>query len=206
MVQPLNYFKETSSQTAGPYVHIGCTPNFVGIEGIFEKDLGSGALYNDNALGQRITVRGTVYDGGGNALKDALIEIWQADSNGLYNSPSETRGAADPNFIGFGRSPGDMDTGEFVFETIKPGPVPFKGGRMMAPHITFWIVARGINIGLHTRMYFPEEQEANAADPVLARVEHKSRLATLIATREEGNTYRFDIRLQGEGETVFFDI
>ncbi len=206
MVQPLNYFKETSSQTAGPYVHIGCTPNFVGIEGIFEKDLGSGALYNDNALGQRITVRGTVYDGGGNALKDALIEIWQADSNGLYNSPSETRGAADPNFIGWGRSPGDMDTGEFVFETIKPGPVPFKGGRMMAPHITFWIVARGINIGLHTRMYFPEEQEANASDPVLARVEHKSRLATLIATREEGNTYRFDIRLQGEGETVFFDI
>ncbi len=206
MVQPLNYFKETSSQTAGPYVHIGCTPNFVGIEGIFEKDLGSGALYNDNALGQRITVRGTVYDGGGNALKDALIEIWQADSNGLYNSPSETRGAADPNFIGWGRSPGDMDTGEFVFETIKPGPVPFKGARVMAPHITFWIVARGINIGLHTRMYFPEEQEANAADPVLARVEHKSRLATLIATREEGNTYRFDIRLQGEGETVFFDI
>lgn len=206
MVQPLNYFKETSSQTAGPYVHIGCTPNFVGIEGIFEKDLGSGALYNDNALGERITVRGTVYDGGGNALKDALIEIWQADSNGLYNSPSETRGAADPNFIGWGRSPGDMDTGEFVFETIKPGPVPFKGGRMMAPHITFWIVARGINIGLHTRMYFPEEQEANAADPVLARVEHKSRLATLIATREEENTYRFDIRLQGEGETVFFDI
>lgn len=206
MVQPLNYFKETSSQTAGPYVHIGCTPNFVGIKGIFEKDLGSGALYNDNALGQRITVRGTVYDGGGNALKDALIEIWQADSNGLYNSPSETRGAADPNFIGWGRSPGDMDTGEFVFETIKPGPVPFKGGRMMAPHITFWIVARGINIGLHTRMYFPEEQEANASDPVLARVEHKSRLATLIATREEGSTYRFDIRLQGEGETVFFDI
>ena len=194
MVQPLNYFKETASQTAGPYVHIGCTPNFVGIEGVFEKDLGSGPLYNDKARGERISVRGTVYDGAGMPLKDALIEIWQADTDGYYNSPSETRGKADPNFIGWGRSPGDMDTGEFIFETP------------MAPHITFWIVARGINIGLQTRMYFPEEQEANAADPVLARVEQKSRIATLVAKREEGNVYRFDIRLQGEGETVFFDI
>ncbi|SPZ47764.1 Protocatechuate 3,4-dioxygenase alpha chain [Agrobacterium tumefaciens] len=99
-----------------------------------------------------------------------------------------------------------MDTGEFVFETIKPGKVPFRDGRPMAPHITFWIVARGINIGLQTRMYFPEEQEANTADPVLARVEQKSRIATLVAQKEEGNVYRFDIRLQGEGETVFFDI
>lgn len=151
-------------------------------------------------------MRGTVYDGAGMALKDALIEIWQADTDGYYNSPSETRGKADPNFIGWGRSPGDMDTGEFIFETIKPGTVPFRDGRPMAPHITFWIVARGINIGLQTRMYFPEEQEANAADPVLARVEQKSRIATLVAQKEEGNVYRFDIRLQGEGETVFFDI
>lgn len=206
MVQPLHYFKESASQTAGPYVHIGCTPNFVGIEGVFAEDLGSGALYNDNAKGERITIRGTVYDGGGNPLKDALIEIWQADAEGLYNSPSETRGTADQNFSGWGRSPGNMDTGEFVFETIKPGKVPFKTGAWMAPHITFWIVARGINIGLHTRMYFPEEAEANAADPVLARVEHKPRLATLIAKKEEGNTYRFDIHLQGDAETVFFDI
>ncbi|MDH7804258.1 MULTISPECIES: protocatechuate 3,4-dioxygenase subunit alpha [unclassified Rhizobium] len=206
MVQPLGYLKESASQTAGPYVHIGCTPNFVGIEGVFEKDLGSGALYNDKARGERISVRGTVYDGAGNALKDALIEIWQADTDGYYNSPSETRGQADPNFTGWGRSPGDMDTGEFVFETIKPGKVPFRDGRPMAPHITFWIVARGINIGLQTRMYFPEEEAANAADPVLARVEQKSRIATLVAQKEAGNIYRFDIRLQGEGETVFFDI
>ncbi|WP_284778137.1 protocatechuate 3,4-dioxygenase subunit alpha [Agrobacterium sp. lyk4-40-TYG-31] len=206
MVQPLFYFKESASQTAGPYVHIGCTPNFVGIKGVFSEDLGSGALYNERAQGERITIRGTVYDGGGNPLKDALIEIWQADAQGLYNSPSETRGTADPNFSGWGRSPGDMDSGEFVFETIKPGKVPFNDGRPMAPHITFWIVARGINIGLHTRMYFPEEEAANSADPVLARVEHKPRLATLIAKKEEGNTYRFDIHLQGESETVFFDI
>ncbi|SOC35780.1 protocatechuate 3,4-dioxygenase alpha subunit [Rhizobium subbaraonis] len=206
MVQPLGYLKESASQTAGPYVHIGCTPNFVGIHGVFEKDLGSGALYNEQTRGQRITIRGTVYDGGGNALKDALVEIWQADDAGFYNSPSETRGAADPNFVGWGRSPGDMDTGEFVFETIKPGRVPFKNGRWMAPHVTFWIVARGINIGLHTRMYFPEEETANAEDPILARIEHKVRVPTLIAKKEGDNTYRFDIRLQGEGETVFFDI
>jgi len=206
MVQPLGYLKESASQTAGPYVHIGCTPNFVGIHGVFEKDLGSGALYNEQTRGQRITIRGTVYDGGGNALKDALVEIWQADDAGFYNSPSETRGAADPNFVGWGRSPGDMDTGEFVFETIKPGRVPFKDGRWMAPHVTFWIVARGINIGLHTRMYFPEEETANAEDPILARIEHKVRVPTLIARKEGDNTYRFDIRLQGEGETVFFDI
>ncbi|MBB4105279.1 protocatechuate 3,4-dioxygenase subunit alpha [Allorhizobium borbori] len=206
MVQPLGYLKESASQTAGPYVHIGCTPNFVGIHGVFDKDLGSGALYNEQTRGTRITIRGTVYDGGGNPLKDALVEIWQADDAGFYNSPSETHGAADPNFLGWGRSPGDMDTGEFVFETIKPGRVPFKDGRWMAPHVTFWIVARGINIGLHTRMYFPEEEQANAEDPVLARVEHKPRIPTLIAKKEGDNTYRFDIRLQGEGETVFFDI
>lgn len=206
MVQPLGYLKESASQTAGPYVHIGCTPNFVGIHGVFDKDLGSGALYNEQTRGTRITIRGTVYDGGGNPLKDALVEIWQADDAGFYNSPSETRGAADPNFLGWGRSPGDMDTGEFVFETIKPGRVPFKDGRWMAPHVTFWIVARGINIGLHTRMYFPEEEQANGEDPVLARIEHKPRIPTLIAKKEGDNTYRFDIRLQGEGETVFFDI
>ncbi len=206
MVQPLHYLKESASQTAGPFVHIGCTPNFVGIEGIFSEDLGSGALYNANAKGERISIRGTVYDGGGNPLKDALIEIWQADAQGLYNSPSETRGAADPNFRGWGRSPGNMDTGEFIFETIKPGKVPFNNGEWMAPHITFWVVARGINMGLQTRMYFPEEADANAVDPVLARVEHKPRLATLIAKKEEGNIYRFDIHLQGDAETVFFDI
>ncbi|WP_312808211.1 protocatechuate 3,4-dioxygenase subunit alpha [Agrobacterium cavarae] len=206
MVQPLDYLKESASQTAGPYVHIGCTPNFVGINGVFEHDLGSGKLYDDQATGTRITIRGTVFDGGGYALKDALVEIWQADAQGLYNSPSETAGAPDPHFAGWGRSPGDMDTGEFLFETIKPGRVPFKDGRFMAPHITFWIVARGINIGLHTRMYFPEEDAANVADPVLARIEHKDRVPTLIAKPDGENAYRFDIRLQGDGETVFFDI
>ncbi|MGG7517700.1 protocatechuate 3,4-dioxygenase subunit alpha [Allorhizobium undicola] len=205
MVQPLGYLKESASQTAGPYVHIGLTPNFCGIHGVYDKDLGSGPLYSEKAKGERITIRGFVIDGGGNTLKDALVEIWQADADGLYNSPSETRGSADPHFSGWGRCPGDMATGEFVFETIKPGVVPFRDGRMMAPHVTFWVVARGINIGLQTRMYFPDEEEANAADPVLARIEHKSRIPTLIANKD-GNSYTFDIRLQGENETIFFDI
>lgn len=100
MVQPLDYLKESASQTAGPYVHIGCTPNFVGINGVFKQDLGAGKLYDDKATGTRITIRGTVFDGGGYALKDALVEIWQADAQGLYNSPSETAGAPDPHFAG----------------------------------------------------------------------------------------------------------
>lgn len=205
MVQPLNYQKETASQTAGPYVHIGCTPNFAGIHGVFETDLGSGPLVNDKTLGERITIRGRVIDGSDTPLRDAMVEIWQADADGFYNSPSETRGKADPDFLGWGRCPADMETGEFVFETIKPGRVPFSDGRFMAPHITVWIVARGINIGLHTRMYFADEVEANAADPILARIEHKVRVPTLIAARESDG-YRFDVHLQGENETVFFDI
>jgi protocatechuate 3,4-dioxygenase alpha subunit len=204
MVQSLGRLKETASQTAGPYVHIGLTPNFCGIGGVYETDLGS-SLVNDKTKGERITVRSRVLDGTGTPLKDALVEIWQADAGGLYNSPSEMRGTADPNFTGWGRCASDMDTGEFVFQTIKPGRVPFRDGRLMAPHITFWIVARGINLGLHTRMYFGDEEKANAEDPVLQRIEHKVRVPTLIAPLSEG-AYSFDIHLQGDKETVFFDI
>jgi protocatechuate 3,4-dioxygenase alpha subunit len=204
MLQSLNHLKETPSQTAGPYVHIGCVPNFCEIGGVYPEDLGK-TMVNDKTKGGRITVKGHVIDGADTPLRDALIEIWQADAAGLYNSPSEMRGTADPNFTGWGRCPTDMQTGEFVFETVKPGRVPFRDGRPMAPHITFWVVARGINIGLQTRMYFGDEQKANEEDPILQRIEHKVRVPTLIA-RAEGNTYHFDIHLQGENETVFFDI
>src|SRR5690349_18604008 len=204
MVQSLGRLKETASQTAGPYVHIGLTPNFCGIEGVYKTDLGV-SLVNDKTKGERITVKSRVFDGTGTPLKDALVEIWQADANGLYNSPSEMRGTADPNFMGWGRCPTNSADGVFRFETIKPGRVPFKDGRKMAPHITFWIVARGINIGLHTRMYFPEEAAANAEDPLLSRIEHRDRVATMVATRD-GATCHFDIHLQGSKETVFLDI
>lgn len=205
MQQKLDRLKESPSQTAGPYVHIGCTPNFTGIHGVYDEDLGT-HIINDKTKGERITIRGRVFDGTGTSLRDALIEIWHADADGLYPSPEERRGKADPNFRGWGRSPGDMETGEFVFETIKPGVVPFKDGRPMAPHVTFWIVARGINIGLQTRMYFGDEEAANEADPILQRIEHKVRIPTLIAEKTGDGEYRFDIRLQGAGETIFFDI
>lgn len=204
MAQELNRLKETPSQTAGPYVHIGLTPNFLGIDGVYPVDLGS-QMVNEHTKGERIDVVVRVIDGTGTPLKDVLVEIWQADANGLYNSPNEPRGKADPNFTGWGRQASDMDTGECVFHTIKPGQVPFVDGRMQAPHISLWIAARGINIGLQTRMYFGDEEAANRVDPVLTRLEHQNRVPTLIAPRV-GNTYKFDIHLQGEKETVFFDI
>ena len=201
MVQRLERLKESPSQTAGPYVHIGCVPNFCGIEGVYPNDLGD-AMVNADTQGERITVSGTVYDGTGSALKDALVEIWQADANGIYPG-NDPRGTADPNFTGWGRKAGDYDTGEWSFETVRPGAVPFPDGRMQAPHITFWVVARGINLGLQTRMYFPDAD--NSADPVLARIEHRNRVPTLIAEKTGEGAYRFDIRLQGDGETIFFD-
>lgn len=204
MVQALGRLKESASQTAGPYVHIGLTPNFAGVSGVYERDLGT-AMVNDKTRGERIRVNIRVIDGAGSPLKDALVEIWQADAAGIYNSPSDLRGSADPNFTGWGRLPTDMTTGECMFETIKPGRVPFFDGRKMAPHLTVWIVARGINIGLHTRMYFGDEETANAEDPVLMRIEQKERVSTLVAPRD-GDIYKFDIHLQGINETVFFDI
>jgi protocatechuate 3,4-dioxygenase, alpha subunit len=203
MAQSLDRLRESPSQTAGPYVHIGLTPNFCGIGGVYPSDLGA-TMVNDKTKGERIGLRIQVLDGTGTPLRDALIEIWQADADGLYNSPTELRGAADPNFFGWGRCPTDMDTGLCTFDTIKPGRVPSNDGRLMAPHITLWIVARGINLGLHTRLYFSDEEEVNAQDPILARIEHRIRVPTLIAERQ-GDTYIFDVHLQGEKETVFFD-
>ncbi|MCY6380126.1 protocatechuate 3,4-dioxygenase subunit alpha [Hoeflea prorocentri] len=204
MAQSLDRLKESPSQTAGPYVHIGCAPNFIGIEGVFDHDLGV-SMVNDDTQGERISISGQIFDGTGTVLKDALLEIWQADSNGLFNSPGETRGAADPNFTGWGRQPTDIDSGLYRFDTVKPGRVPLQDGRLQAPHVNLWIVARGINLGLNTRVYFSDEEAANAEDPVLARIEHRVRVPTLIASRESDN-YRFDIHLQGDKETVFFDI
>ena len=208
MAQRLDYLKESPSQTAGPYVHIGTNPNWVEIAGVWEGDLGL-VLVGPEARGERILVKGRIFDGLDKPLNDALIEIWQADADGLYNSPEEKRGRADPHVVGWGRQPTHRETGEFRFETVKPGPVPYIDGRPMAPHITVYIVARGINIGLHTRLYFGDEAVANAACPVLARIEHPTRRETLIAPRSDEDglpVYTFDVHLQGERETVFFDV
>jgi protocatechuate 3,4-dioxygenase, alpha subunit len=196
--------KESASQTAGPYVHIGLTPNFSGITGVYADDLGK-VMVNAKTRGERITIAGRVIDGGGAVVKDALVEIWQADAAGLYPSPTETRGRADPEFTGWGRCATDMETGTFQFETVKPGAVPFPAGGMQAPHVSFWIVARGINIGLNTRMYFAEDKVLLEQDPVLKRVEHRDRLATIVIPGDKG-TYRFDIHLQGARESIFFDV
>ena len=200
-MQRIERLKESPSQTAGPYVHIGALPNFAGIEGVYDEDLGH-RMITGAATGERITIRGTVFDGTGAALRDAMVEIWQADAQGRY--PGQD--GADPAFAGWGRQAGDMETGEFAFETVKPGPVPFRDGRLMAPHVSVWIVARGINLGLQTRLYFADEEAANDADPILSRIEHHDRIGTLMARPEGDRVYRFDIRLQGEDETIFFDI
>lgn len=203
-MQHLDYLKESPSQTAGPYVHIGCMPNVTGIR-IYGGDLGA-SMKTGPVQGTEITIKGCVYDGMGAALRDAMIEIWQPDAAGLFPSANETRGKPDPNFTGWGRSAGDMVTGEFTFETVKPGAVPYPDGRIQAPHITVWIVARGINIGLHTRIYFDDEPAANATDPILTRIEHQARARTLLAQKQADGSYRFDIHLQGPLETIFFDI
>ncbi len=199
MVQALNYLKESASQTAGPYVHIGLAPGAAGFD-IYRTELGRD-ITGPNAKGDRITVTGTVTDGTGAPIKDVLIEVWQANADGVYPGKS----VVEDGFRGWGRVIPDFDTGVFSFETVKPGVVMGRNRRKMAPHLNLWLVARGINIGLNTRMYFGDEYAANATDPVLNLIEQAHRRETLIA-RAEGNTYHFDIRLQGDGETVFLDV
>ena len=208
MVQKLNYLKETASQTAGPYVHIGLIPGMAGFD-IFEKNF-SNVLVGANTKGERITLEGRVLDGTGTPLRDVLLEIWQADAAGRYNHPADrSSGGIDPDFRGWGRAGSDFESGLITFETIKPGATSNRMGRRCAPHVNVWIVARGINVGLNTRLYFSDEEAANAADPVLNLIEQPSRRSTLIAKRSErgGKTvYSFTINLQGAEETVFLDV
>jgi protocatechuate 3,4-dioxygenase, alpha subunit len=184
-------FKETPSQTAGPYVHIGMTPSLEGIAGPNVTDLGSGPV---PGTGPRITIAGRIFDGSAAPVADAVVELWQADADGNHTAA-------------WGRTACD-GAGAFRFDTVKPGRVAGPDGKPMAPHVSLWIVARGINIGLQTRVYFGDEAEANGADYVLNRIMDPRRRQTLIAARsmaEGGVTYALDIRLQGDGETVFFD-
>ncbi|MEL7344354.1 MAG: protocatechuate 3,4-dioxygenase subunit alpha [Pseudomonadota bacterium] len=201
-MQDIKHLKESPSQTAGPYVHIGCVPNFSGITGVYPEDLGQ-SIMEGNAKGDRVKITGCVWDGTGHALSDAVCEVWQADANGIYPG-NDPRGPADPAFHGWARLAGDQTTGEWVLETVKPGAIPHPSGRMQLPHLNLWIVARGINIGLQTRMYFPEDDPTQ--DPILSRIEHKNRVPTLFAKPDGAGAYRFDIRLQGADETIFFDV
>jgi protocatechuate 3,4-dioxygenase alpha subunit len=201
MLHPTPMLKETPSQTAGPYVHIGMTPNFCDIRGIYPADLGA-TMVTEATAGERIEIAGRVIDGDGAPVIDAVIEIWQADSTGVYRTHAQAG-----EFTGWGRQP-MSEAGAYSFKTIKPGRVAGPDGKPMAPHISLWVVARGINIGLQTRLYFEDEAEANATDWVLIRIQSPARRKTLIARKEAGEMPRYvlDIRLQGENETVFFDL
>jgi protocatechuate 3,4-dioxygenase alpha subunit len=210
MIGKLDYLPETPSQTAGPYVHIGLIPQQAGFE-IFENSLGS-VIAGRNTPGERIRIEGRVLDALGAPCRDVLVELWQANAAGRYNHPADqqTDKPLDPEFRGWGRTGTEFDTGLFRFDTVKPGPVVGRRGyKPMAPHVNIWLVARGINIGLATRMYFADETALNEQDPVLRMIEPAVRRQTLLARREKSDgtiVYVFDIHLQGEQETVFFDV
>jgi protocatechuate 3,4-dioxygenase alpha subunit len=186
------------SQTVGPFF----------FDCLLRPDARRNALVQPETIGERIRIEGRVLDGDGVGVPDALVEIWQANSHGRYRHPADTRGTAalDPSFTGFGRS-GTDEAGRYWFETIRPGAVPFDDARMQAPHICVMVVARGLLNHLVTRLYFADEP-ANETDPVLRRVPAERR-GTLMARPEtvEGRTlYRWNIILQGAGETAFFNL
>jgi protocatechuate 3,4-dioxygenase, alpha subunit len=183
----------TPSQTVGPFFH----------DALLDRDRSE--LISPNHP-EAIRIEGTVYDGAGEPVSDAMVEIWQANGAGRYNDPNDDREdlPLDEGFSGFGRSGTDTG-GRFSFVTIKPGPVPGPDGGMQAPHIMVSIFARGLLKRVVTRIYFPDEEEANANDPVLSSVEDLGFRRTLVA-HAEGDALRFDIRLQGENQTAFFEL
>jgi protocatechuate 3,4-dioxygenase alpha subunit len=191
--------ERTPSQTVGPFLHIGLVQGAYGSREIF-----SPAVADPGMPGTHVRIEGRVLDGEGAPLPDALIELWQADHQGRYAHPADGRPLASNSFRGFGRCATDK-AGAFHFATIKPGPVPGPNGTTQAPHINVGILARGLVKRLFTRIYFPGEP-ANASDAILALVP-ADRRATLIAMADAARpgVLRFDIRLQGADETVFFD-
>jgi protocatechuate 3,4-dioxygenase, alpha subunit len=187
----------TPSQTVGPFFHIGLDrPDWA--------DLTAG-----NPQGERVVIAGRVTDGDGVPVPDACLELWQANAAGRYAHPDDTRAdkPLDPNFRGFGRVSTDAE-GNFRMRTIRPGPVPGRGNALQAPHIAVALFARGLLKQLYTRIYF-EGDPLNETDPVLLRIGDATRRQTLIAQRPDGPepaAWRFDIVMQGDNETVFFDV
>ena len=181
----------TPSQTVGPYLRIG---------------LLGGPIANrlaDESDPRAIRIRGALLDGAGDPVPDGMVEIWQANAAGRYAHPADTREDVpiEDGFTGFGRS-GTEDAGRFEFVTVKPGRVPWVDGRLQAPHLLVGVFARGLLKRAATRMYFPDEEAANAEDPVLLGLDPEQR-ATLVAHPGDGEL-RFDIVLQGTGQTTFF--
>lgn len=200
----------TPSQTVGPFFAYGLTPKGRAQwdpNGTYSwKETVGDNLVTPDATGTKIRIEGRITDGDGAPINDAMIEIWQADAQGRYAHPRDNRALPNTEFKGFGRSATDKN-GVFSFDTIKPGPVPGPNGQQQAPHIVFCIFSRGMLRQIYTRAYFSDEP-ANTADPILALVP-ADRRQTLVAHKQGGAAvpvYRFDIRVQGENETVFFDI
>lgn len=196
--------KQTASNTIGPFFHHIMTPEDPDFVGITDN-----RMTGKSTKGERIKVEGRILDGDGKPLRAAMLEIWQANAAGRYNAPQDARNDVklDKKFTGFGRvSAGNR--GKFEFETIKPGAVPSSGNAPQAPHINLTLFAAAIHSHLYTRLYFSDEADANDIDPVLSFVGEKRRI-TLIAKRKntkDGPVYRFDVKLGGDGETVFFDV
>jgi protocatechuate 3,4-dioxygenase alpha subunit len=188
--------RQTPSQTIGPFFATALLHE------------GWNDLTARGAAGQTIVIAGRVLDGDGAPVPDALLEIWQANAAGRYDHPDDGRNTPlDPQFSGFGRASTD-EQGRFRFRTIKPGPVPSAGGALQAPHLNVSVFARGLLKRLVTRIYFPDEP-LNAQDPVLTSLPEATRRATLIARPANGESepvLYFDIVLQGDNETVFFEI
>lgn len=199
---PIELLPETPSQTAGPYVHIGLALEAAG-NPTRDQEIWN-RMAKPGAPGEHIVLIGHVYDGNGHLVRDSFLEFWQANHEGVYDTAFDL----EKPFNSFGRTATTFDAGEWTLHTIKPGVVKNAAGVPMAPHINVSLFARGINIHLQTRLYFEDEAQANAADPVLNLIEQPQRRETLVARRSEVEgrlAYRFDIRIQGEGETVFFD-
>jgi len=192
----------TPSQTVGPFFAYGLTPN-----GKYDwADTFSNNLVTPDASGERIRVQGRVFDGDGKPIPDSMLEIWQADAQGRYANPADQRSLPNAKFTGFGRCATD-DNGGYSFDTVKPGPVPGPNGKPQAPHIMLVIFARGMLRQSYTRIYFSDEA-ATSGDPILALVP-ADRRDTLIAKRDvkAGQpVYTFDIQMQGDHETVFFEV
>ena len=199
----------TPSQTVGPFFAYGLTPvgrcNWDPNGSYSWKNSAESILVTPDVSGTRIRIEGTVHDADNAPINDCMTEIWQADAQGRYASPQDTRGLPNSGFKGFGRSATDK-AGLFVFDTIKPGAVPGPGGKDQAPHIVVAIFSRGMLRQVYTRLYFSDDP-ANAIDPILNLVP-ADRRGTLIAHKESGEppVYRFNVHMQGDKETVFFEI
>ena len=190
-------WKQTPSQTVGPYFAYGLTARQYNYP---LTSIAEGAMAGEDVEGERIRVEGRVLDGDGATVPDAMIEIWQADAQGRFAHPADPRNS-NTGFSGFGRfGTGTDPHHRFIFDTIKPGAAA--DGE--APHLNVIVFMRGLLTHVYTRIYFEDEAQANAADPVLSAVP-ADRRNTLIA-RRDGNTYRLDIHMQGENETVFFEV